>query len=180
MVASTGTRTATSWSVARNSSLPPSAAIWTPDIAWTALRVDATRVAVWSSVNSSWDEVSIFTMWLPLQKERAVRGVHLFTAPETPAACEKAMNRSWACKRRSLSVAAVVMDPFGQRPNRFGCLGVRGDTLCGALAGMQHGGVVAAAEGAADGGEALPCVLAREVHGDLARPGDPRRAAVGQ
>ncbi len=35
-------------SVARSSTTPAAAWIWTPDRAWTALRVEATREAVWS------------------------------------------------------------------------------------------------------------------------------------
>src|SRR3954470_18305912 len=90
------------------------------------------------------------------------------------------MNIDGHPRRRSLSVAAVVMNPFGQRPNRFGGLGIGSDALGGAPAGVQDGGVVASSEGAADGGQALAGVLAGEVHGDLARPGDARGAAGGQ
>ena len=35
---------------------------WTPESAWTALRVEAARVTVWSSVNSAVREVETF-MW---------------------------------------------------------------------------------------------------------------------
>ena len=49
-------------SVARSSIAPAFAVSWTPESAWTALRVDAARVTVWSSVNSSVREVETF-MW---------------------------------------------------------------------------------------------------------------------
>ena len=50
---SSGTRRPISMSVAR-SSMPPSAAIsWTPESAWTALRVLAARVTVWSCANNA-------------------------------------------------------------------------------------------------------------------------------
>jgi len=41
---------------------PPLADSWTPESAWTALRVEAARVTVWSSVNSAAREVETF-MW---------------------------------------------------------------------------------------------------------------------
>ena len=41
---------------------PPLAVSCTPESAWTALRVEAARVTVWSSVNSSVREVETF-MW---------------------------------------------------------------------------------------------------------------------
>src|SRR3954453_8721503 len=59
-------------------------------------------------------------------------------------------------------------------------LPVAGDALRGPPAGVQDGGVVAAAEGAADRRQRLVGQLAREVHGDLARPGHGRSAAGGQ
>ena len=49
-------------SVARSSELPAAACSWTPESAWTALRVEATRVAVCSCAKSSWDVVSSFTI----------------------------------------------------------------------------------------------------------------------
>ena len=60
-VASSGTRSATSMSVAR-SCTASSAAICTPESACTALRVDATRETTWSWASSSCDEVDNFTM----------------------------------------------------------------------------------------------------------------------
>ena len=49
-------------SVARSSTPPSVAAICTPDSAWTALRVDATRETVCSWASSSLVEVDSFTM----------------------------------------------------------------------------------------------------------------------
>src|SRR4051795_6316989 len=80
----------------------------------------------------------------------------------------------------SLSVRAVGMDSFGQRPNDVRGLGIRSDPVCGTAVGVQDRGVVAAAEGAADGREAGIGVLAREIHGELARPGDAGRPALGE
>ncbi len=57
-----GTRRPISMSVARSSMAPPLAVSCTPESAWTALRVEAARVTVWSSVNSSVREVETF-MW---------------------------------------------------------------------------------------------------------------------
>ena len=56
---------------------------WTPESAWTALRVEAARVTVWSWVNSASRDVEIF-MWTPVDDRRsrgqpssgAVDGVH--------------------------------------------------------------------------------------------------------
>ena len=59
---SSGTRRPISMSVARSSMAPPLAVSWTPESAWTALRVEAARVTVWSSVNSAVREVETF-MW---------------------------------------------------------------------------------------------------------------------
>ena len=49
-------------SVARNWTADSSAAIWTPESACTALRVDATRDTSWSCARSSCDDVDNFTM----------------------------------------------------------------------------------------------------------------------
>ena len=49
-------------SVARSCDATSSAAIWTPESACTALRVDATRETTWSWASSSCDEVDNFTM----------------------------------------------------------------------------------------------------------------------
>ena len=57
-------------------------------------------------------------------------------------------------------------------------LGIGGHALGGPLARVQHRGVVAAAERPADRGQRLVRELAREVHGDLARPRDGAGAAA--
>jgi len=49
-------------SVARSSTCPPVASSWTPDRAWTALRVEATRVTVCRWASSSAAEVVTFTI----------------------------------------------------------------------------------------------------------------------
>src|SRR4051794_4042880 len=102
-----------------------------------------------------------------------VRVVDLCTAGETAAACGKVMHRSGHPGVRSLSVDAVGgLDPFGQRPNRVGGVGIGRDPRGGTPAGVEDGRVVAPAEGLPDGGKALSRVLAREEHGDLAWPDD--------
>jgi hypothetical protein len=60
--AMSGTRRPISMSVARSSTSPPAACTCTPDSAWTAERVDATRDAVCSWPSSSWLVVESFTM----------------------------------------------------------------------------------------------------------------------
>ena len=65
--ASSGTRRPISMSVARSSTRPPAAAICTPDSAWTALRVEATRVTVCSWASSSRAEVESFIDDAPLR-----------------------------------------------------------------------------------------------------------------
>src|SRR3954447_14047584 len=70
-------------------------------------------------------------------------------------------------------------DALGQAPNDVGGLGVGGEALRRALVGVQDRRVVASAEALADGGEGLGGVLAREIHGDLSRPGEPNGAAGG-
>ena len=63
-------------------------------------------------------------------------------------------------------------------------IGVHFHAVFHEAAGVEHGAVVAAAEGFADGVERAFGHLAREIHGDLAREGDVFRAAfaghVGQ
>src|SRR4029077_21119618 len=49
-----------------------------------------------------------------------------------------------------------------------------------ALPCVQDGAVVAAAEVPADGGQRLVGELAREIHGELARPRDTTRAVAGE
>src|SRR5512146_1498522 len=72
------------------------------------------------------------------------------------------------------------MQLLGEAPNEVEGLGVGGDALGRATAGVQDGGVVAPGEARSDGGQGLARVLAREVHGDLARPGEPGGAAAGE
>src|SRR6185312_6759470 len=69
------------------------------------------------------------------------------------------------------------MELFGEAPNEVEGLGVGGDALCRAPARVQDGRVIASREARPDGREGLTGVLAREVHGDLARPGETGRAA---
>jgi hypothetical protein len=64
------------------------------------------------------------------------------------------------------------MQLLGEAPNEVEGLGVGGDALRRAPARVEDGGVVAPREARADGGERLARVLAREVHRDLARPGE--------
>jgi hypothetical protein len=72
-----------------------------------------------------------------------------------------------------------VRQALGQAPNELEGLGVGGEALGGAPAGVHDGGVVAPAEAPANGGERLGGVLAREVHGDLAGPGEACGAVRG-
>ncbi len=48
-------------SVARSSTVVPEALSWTPDKAWTALRVEATRETVCNWLSSCWLVVESFT-----------------------------------------------------------------------------------------------------------------------
>ena len=84
---SSGTRSPISMSVARSSMLPSPAITWTPERAWTALRVLAARVTVWSCANnaSRWVESLISspasdsirtTTQAEVTVIRAVDGVH--------------------------------------------------------------------------------------------------------
>ena len=89
-------------------------------------------------------------------------------------------------RKAELSIVSATPAVSGRRPQTLGggcptasqASGVGGDALRRAVAGVQDGGVVAAAEarGRSPGASALG-ELAREVHGDLARPGDGGRAA---
>src|ERR1035441_4566672 len=56
---------------------------------------------------------------------------------------------------------------------------VRVDSGRGASAGVQDRGVVASTEVPSDGGQRFAGELACEVHGELARPCDPRGAGAG-
>ena len=49
-------------SVARSSQASPDAESWTPDSAWIALRVEATRLTVWSCASRASRSSEIFTM----------------------------------------------------------------------------------------------------------------------
>ena len=57
-----GTRRPTSMSVARSSAPSAPATSWTPESAWTALRVEATRETTLSCASRSAEDVSNFTM----------------------------------------------------------------------------------------------------------------------
>ncbi len=57
-----GTRSPTSMSVARSSAPSEPATSWTPESAWTALRVDATRETTLSCASRSAEDVASFTM----------------------------------------------------------------------------------------------------------------------
>src|SRR4051794_11354279 len=84
---------------------------------------------------------------------------------------------------RSLSTAAVGIrreQKLGQGPNGLAGLWILGHPRRGAPAGVEDRRVVAAAEPGSDRGQGLLRVLAREVHGDLPRPGDAVRAVLGQ
>src|SRR5689334_10327436 len=102
------------------------------------------------------------------------------TGPEIAARCGRDVHIAWWATHRSLSVMAEgsgVGEALGQAPNEVERLGVAGQTCCGPAVGVEDRGVIAPAEGAADGGERLGGVLAREVHGDLPRPGEAGGAA---
>src|SRR3954471_1965179 len=110
------------------------------------------------------------------------------TGAERAARCGRTAHNGWAADPRSLSVmpertAGGGVSPnrrlqlLGEAPNEGEGLRVGGHALGRAPAGMQDGRVVATREARADGGEGLTGVLAREVHRDLARPGEARRAA---
>src|SRR6185436_18885941 len=71
-------------------------------------------------------------------------------------------------------------EAIGKAPNDVGGVGIVLEASDGPPARVQHGRVVAPAERTADLGEAVAGVLAREVHGDLARPRHTRGAARGQ
>src|SRR3954470_2095106 len=120
-----------------------------------------------------------------------IGGVVLCTGAERAATCGRTAHNGWAADPRSLSVmpertAAGGVSPnrwmqlLGEAPNEGEGLGVSGHALGRAPAGMQDGRVVATREARADGGEGLTGVLAREVHRDLARPGEAGRAAGGE
>ena len=69
------------------------------------------------------------------------------------------------------------VEALGEAPNEVEGLGVGRDPLRGTPVGVQDGGVVAPGEARADGWQRLAGVLAREVHGDLARPREAGGAA---
>src|SRR4051794_33626934 len=76
---------------------------------------------------------------------------------------------------RSLSGAPdsfVVTQALGKAADGFVGLGILGHALGRAPAGVEDRRVVAPAERLADGRQRLVGELARQVHGDLARPGD--------
>ena len=81
------------------------------------------------------------------------------------------------CQGRAASRPAQGL---GQALHGVVGLGIVGDPLGGALARVQDGRVVAVAERAADRRQGLVGELAREVHGDLAGPGDGGGAARGE
>src|SRR3954447_15764554 len=68
----------------------------------------------------------------------------------------------------------------GQSAHRVEGVTVLGDARGRALAGVQDGRVVAAPEGAPDRGQRLVGELAREVHGELARPVEAGGTDVGE
>ena len=79
----------------------------------------------------------------------------------------------------SLSGGAVDMGLLqhgGEAADELVGLGVSRDPLARAAAGVQHGRVVAAAEGAPDRRQGRVGQLARQVHCDLSGPGDPGSA----
>jgi hypothetical protein len=78
-----------------------------------------------------------------------------------------------------MSERTVAGEALGQAPNDVGGLGVGCEALGGALVGVHDRCVVATSEALADRREGLARVLAREIHRDLARPGDPCGAALG-
>src|SRR5262245_42947479 len=83
---------------------------------------------------------------------------------------------------RSLSVLSVGTgaEPLGQLAYGLERLGIGREAVGRALDGMHDRRVVAAAEAAGYVGEREVGVLAREVHGDLARPHEAGGAAGGQ
>src|SRR3954466_3032423 len=120
-----------------------------------------------------------------------IGGVVLCTGAERAARCGRTAHNGWAVDPRSLSVTPERTVAGGVSPNRrmqlLGegtnegeGLGVGGNALGRAPAGMQDGRVVATREARADGGEGLTGVLAGEIHRDLARPGKAGRAAGGE
>ena len=143
----------------------PRRASWTPDSAWTALRVEAARVTVWSCANSASRCVESFislpasqstrtTTQERAHRHRGVEGVHnrrrsrKLRLESCAAAC--------AHGRESVSAAAASRGPaasaedLGQAADGLVCVGVVGDALRRPPVGVQDGRVVAAAEGAAD------------------------------
>src|SRR5690349_16217990 len=110
------------------------------------------------------------------------------TGVERAARCGRTAHNGWAADPRSVSVMPERtagggvppnrrMQLFGEAPNEGEGLGVGGDALGRAAAGMKDRRVVAPGEARPDGGEGLTGVLTGEVHGDLARPGQAGRAA---
>ena len=110
-------------------------------------------------------------------RHRGVDGVH--NAPENAARCGSGLCGRCAHERGSLSAArGVTAAPPSvsvSRRTTSKASRVVGDALGGPPAGVHDRRVVAAAEVAADRGQRLRGELAREVHGDLAWPGDARR-----
>ena len=163
---------------------PSSAASCTPESACTALRVEATRVTVCSCASSSATR-STASRWTPLIGDRSHRG------------CGD-VDRRRKDRKRAGDDAQRVVDGSGgvcqscrSDSRRWSRRSVKRRTMSEASgsaamrsavapAGVEDGRVVAAAEARADGREGLVGVLAREVHGDLARPGDAGGAAAGE
>src|SRR5438445_232540 len=78
---------------------------------------------------------------------------------------------------RSLSFRAVASKALGEALGGVVSADVGGDPLGGAADGVEDGGVVTISELPTDGGERSVGQLPREVHGELARPGDARGTA---
>src|SRR4051794_28032494 len=77
-------------------------------------------------------------------------------------------------------VATGGVDTGGEVVGHLAGVGVGGDALAGPAYGGEDGGVIAASEGPADGGERGVGELAGEVHGELARPGESGDPAGGE
>src|SRR4051794_29856649 len=81
------------------------------------------------------------------------------------------------CSLSGGSDSSAAAEILGQTPNGVIGVAIGGDSLGGATARVHDRGVVAPPEGAADRRQRLVRELAREVHRDLARPGQRRRTA---